>query len=161
MAMSYSNATILGHSYWEQFNEQRNNRRLSPRFENSRQRFCRYFLVNPNKRNGNLNIHYEARIRINPPQISMRLILKTADNVKEIFDLIAQEKNRIDGEISYPLLWKRDAGAKESHVIAQRDDMDPRNTADWNRQHDWLSEVIRDFDKSLRPLIATKSARDL
>src|SRR5262249_46811519 len=107
--MSNTNASVLGFPYWTRFNEMRAEQKFVPRFENAGPRFFhRYFLVNPSKRNGKRNIHYEGRIRINTPQVSMRLIFKTADNIKELFDLIARDRDRIEQEIGFQLLWGRD-----------------------------------------------------
>src|SRR5215831_909130 len=150
-----TNASVLGLPYWTEFNRMTDARKLLPRFENAGPRFFhRYFLVNPSKRNGKRNIHYEGRIRINTPQVSMRLIFKTADNIKELFDLIARDRDRIEQEIGFPLLWVRDRGRYESHIAAERDDMDPRDSGHWYGQHTWLSEVISAFERVIRPRVA-------
>jgi hypothetical protein len=152
---SDTNASVLGFPYWSRFNEMRAEQKLLPRFENAGARFFhRYFLVNPSKRNGQRNIHYEGRIRINSPQVSMRLIFKTADDIKELFDLIAQDRDKIEQEIGWPLLWDRERGRKEAHIASERDDMDPRDIGDWDRQHAWLSEVVSAFERVIRPLVA-------
>jgi hypothetical protein len=152
--ISDTNASVLGFPYWTRFNEMRAENNQSPSFENAGPRFFhRYFLVNPSKRNGKRNIHYEGRIRINPPQASMRLIFKTADNIKELFDIVAQDRDAIAKEIGFPLLWLRDRGRYESHIAVERDDMDPRDSGGWDRQHAWLSEVVSSFEKVIRPRI--------
>ena len=80
----------------------RDEQKLLPRFERPGARFFhRYFLVNPSQKTGNRNIHYEGRIRINLPQVSMRLIFKTADDIKKLFDLIAQDRHKIEQEIGF------------------------------------------------------------
>jgi len=84
----------------------------------------------------------------------MRLIFKTADNIKKLFDLIARDRDRIEQEIGFPLLWVRDRGRYESHIAAERDDMDPRDSGHWNGQHTWLSEVISAFERVIRPRVA-------
>lgn len=62
---SNTNASVLGLPYWTRFNEFREEKKLLPRFEIAGPRFFhRYFLVNPSKRNGKRNIHYEGRIKI-------------------------------------------------------------------------------------------------
>jgi Domain of unknown function (DUF4268)/T5orf172 domain len=152
---SDTNASVLGLPYWTRFNEIRTEQKLLPCFENAGARFFhRYFLVNPSKRNGRRNIHYEGRIRINPPQVSMRLIFKTADNIKELFDLVAQDRNEIERGIGFPLLWLRDRGRKESHIAVERDDMDPRDATEWERQHAWLSKIVSGFEKVIQPCVA-------
>jgi hypothetical protein len=152
--MSYTNASVLGYPYWTRFNEMRANKNLLPRFENAGARFFhRHFLVSPSKQNGKRNIHYEGRIRINPQQVSMRLIFKTADNIKELFDIIAAEREQIEREIKLPLRWLREKGRHESHIAVERDDMDPRDVGEWVRQHAWLSEVVSGFEKALRPRV--------
>jgi hypothetical protein len=154
-ANSNTNASVLGFSYWTRFNEMRTEEKLLPRFENAGPRFFhRYFLVNPSKRNGKRNVHYEGRIRINTPQVSMRLIFKTADDIKQLFDLIAQDRDNIDQEIGYDLIWNKDQGRYESHIAVERDDLDPRDVGEWNHQHSWLSEVVSRFEKVLRPHVA-------
>jgi hypothetical protein len=127
----------------------------SPRFENAHPTFFhRYFLVHPSRQNQHRNIHYEGRIRINSPQVSMRVIFKTADNIKELFDLIAQDRDRIEQEIGFPLLGLRDRGRYESHIAVERDEMDPRNVGEWDQQHAWLSKVVSAFEHVIRPRIA-------
>jgi hypothetical protein len=152
--ISNTNASVLGLPYWTRFNEMRAENNQSPRFENAGPRFFhRHFLVTPSKGNGNRNIHYEGRIRINSPQVSMRLIFKTADDIKQLFDLIAQDRDNIDQEIGFDLIWDRDRGRYESHIAVERDDLDPRDVGEWGHQHSWLSEVVSRFEKVLRPRV--------
>jgi len=93
-------------------------KRLLPRFENPGPRFFhRYFLVNPSQKTGFRNIHYQGRIRIKDPQVSMRLIFKRAADIKEMFDLIAHDRDRIEEEVGFRLQWLRDRGLKESHIV--------------------------------------------
>jgi hypothetical protein len=151
-----TNASVLGLAYWTEFNKMRDEQKLPPRFENAGPRprfFHRYFLVNPSQKTGHRNIHYEGRIRINPPQVSMRLIFKTADDIKKMFDLIAQDRREIDQEMDFRLAWSREQGAKEAHIAAVRDDMDPREAAKWEQQHQWLSYVVSAFEKVIRPRV--------
>jgi hypothetical protein len=141
--------------YWAQFNALRAEQKLLPVFESAhRTPFHRHYLVTPSKANGNRNIHYEGRIRINSPQVSMRVIFKTADDIKELFDLIARDRDEIEQEIGFSLIWDRDWWRKECHIAIERDDMDPRDVADWDLQHTWLSEIVSGFEKVLRPRIA-------
>jgi hypothetical protein len=84
----------------------------------------------------------------------MRLIFKTADNIKELFDLIAQDREAIEKEIGFPLRWLRDRGRYESHIAVEQDDIDPRDSGGWERQHGWLSEVVSAFEEVIRPRIA-------
>jgi Domain of unknown function (DUF4268)/T5orf172 domain len=150
-----TNASVLGLPYWTEFNRMRDARKLLPRFENAGPRFFhRYFLVNPSQKTGFRNIHYEGRIRIREPQVSMRLIFKRAADIKEMFDLIAQDRDRIEEEVGFRLQWLRDRGLKESHIAIERDDIDPRNATDWKRQHEWLSAVVSTFEKVIAPRIA-------
>jgi Domain of unknown function (DUF4268) len=146
---------VLGLPYWTEFNKTRDAQKLLPRFENAGPRFFhRYFLVSPSQKTGFRNIHYEGRIRIKDPQVSMRLIFKRADDIKEMFDLVAHDRNRIEEEVGFRLQWLRDRGLKESHIAIERDDMDPRNATEWGRQHVWLSDVVSAFEKVIRPRVA-------
>jgi T5orf172 domain/Domain of unknown function (DUF4268) len=152
---SARDASVLGLPYWTDFNKMRDARRLLPRFENAGRRFFhRYFLVKPAQKTGFRNIHYEGRIRINEPQVSMRLIFKRADNIKDLFDLIAQDLAQIERDIDFPLLWDRERGRYESHIAVERDDMDPRDATDWQRQHEWLSQVVSAFEIVIAPRVA-------
>jgi hypothetical protein len=145
---------VLGLPYWSRFNALRAEQKSLPRFENAGPRFFhRYFLVTPSKGNGHRNIHYEGRIRINSPQVSMRLIFKTADDIKQLFDLIAQDREKIEEELGLSLLWLRDRGRYESHIAVERDD-DPRDVNEWDRQQAWLSEIVSGFEQVIRPRIA-------
>ena len=83
----------------------------------------------------------------------MRLIFKTADNIKELFDLVAQDHDIIEQEVGLSLLWLRDRGRYESHIAVERDDLDPRDVGEWDHQHSWLSEVVSRFEKVLRPRV--------
>jgi hypothetical protein len=84
----------------------------------------------------------------------MRLIFKRAADIKKMFDLIAQDRDRIEEEVGFRLQWLRESGLKESHIAIERDDMDPRNATGWERQHVWLSEVVSAFEKAIRPRVA-------
>jgi hypothetical protein len=106
-----TNASVLGLPYWTEFNRMRDARKLLPRFENAGPRFfLRYFLVNPSQKTGFRNIHYEGRIRIRGPQVNMRLIFKRAADIKEMFDLITQDRDRIEEEVGFRLQWLRESG---------------------------------------------------
>jgi hypothetical protein len=154
-ARDETNASVLGLPYWTEFNKMRDAQRLLPRFENAGPRFFhRYFLVTPSQKTGFRNIHYEGRIRIKDPQVSMRLIFKRAADIKEMFDLIAQDRDSIEKEVGFRLQWLRDRGLKESHIAIERDDMDPRDATEWERQHAWLSEVVSAFEKVIGPSVA-------
>ena len=50
----------------------------------------------------------------------MRLIFKRADDIKEMFDLIAHGRDRIEEELGFHLQWLRDRGVKESHIAIER-----------------------------------------
>jgi hypothetical protein len=153
-ARDETNASMVGLPYWTEFNKMRDAQKLLPRFENAGPRFFhRYFLVNPSQKTGFRNIHYEGRIRIKDPQVSMRLIFKTADDIKEMFDLIAHDRDKIEEEVGFRLQWLRDRGLKECHIAIERDDMDPRNATEWERQHVWLSEVVSAFEKAIQPRV--------
>jgi hypothetical protein len=154
-----TNASVLGFSYWTRFNELREQQGLQPRFERAGARFFhRYFLVRPSQRTDQRNIHYEGRIRIKSPQVSMRLIFKRAVNIKELFDLIAQEKEAIEKEIALALVWSRNCGDHESHISIERDDTDPRDISEWESQHLWLSDVVARFENVLLPRVASLPA---
>jgi hypothetical protein len=84
----------------------------------------------------------------------MRVIFKTSDDIKELFDLIARDRAEIEEEIGFSLIWDRDRGREECHIAIERDDMDPRDVAGWNLQHTWLSEIVSGFEKVIRPRIA-------
>ena len=150
-----TNASVLGLPYWTEFNRMRDARKLLPRFENAGPRFFhRYFLVNPSQKTGFRNIHYEGRIRIREPQVSMHLIFKRAADIKEMFDLIAQDRDRIEEEVGLRFQWLRDRGLKESHIAVERNDMDPRDATNWQRQHEWLSDIVSAFEKFIAPRVA-------
>jgi Domain of unknown function (DUF4268)/T5orf172 domain len=157
--VSNTNASVMGFPYWSHFNALRDEQRLLPRFENAGSRFFhRHFLVHPSKRNHQRNIHYEGRIRISSPQVSMRVIFKTADDIKVLFDLIEKEKDQIEREIGFALQWLRERGRYEAHIAIERDDLDPRNISEWDQQHEWLSRVVSGFEAVLRPRIAALPA---
>jgi T5orf172 domain/Domain of unknown function (DUF4268) len=150
-----TNASVLGLPYWTEFNKVRNARKLLPPFENAGPRFFhRYFLVKPSQKTGFCNIHYEGRIRITDPQVSMRLIFKTAADIKEMFDLIAQDRDTIERDVGFRLQWLRDRGLKESHIAVEQDNMDPRDATNWQRQHEWLSDIVSAFERCIAPRVA-------
>jgi hypothetical protein len=83
----------------------------------------------------------------------MRLIFKRADDIKKMFDLIAQDRHKIDQEIGFRLSWLRERGGKESHISVERDDMDPREATKWEQQHKCLSDVVSAFERVIRPRV--------
>lgn len=118
---SNTNASVLGLPYWTRFNEYRIEKNLLPRFEKAGPRFFhRYFVVRPTRKNRKRNIHYEGRIRINTPQVSMRVIFKTADDIKQLFDIVARDKREIEQMMGLSLKWIRDRGRYESHIAVER-----------------------------------------
>jgi Domain of unknown function (DUF4268) len=81
----------------------------------------------------------------------MRVIFKTTE-YKELFDLTAQDRDKIEQETGLHLLWNH--WPTEAHIAIERDDMDPRDVGDWKRQHEWLSQVVSAFEIVIAPRVA-------
>ena len=98
--------------------------------------------------------HYPSVASLFSDRTHPAWVFKRAADIKEMFDLIAQDRDSIEKEVGFRLQWLRDRGLKESHIAIERDDMDPPDTTEWERQHAWLSEVVSAFEKVIGPRVA-------
>jgi len=91
--------------------------------------------------------------------IGTSLVLQD-DNAKAYFNLLKEEKERIEQELGNKLDWRELPGAKESRIHFDNRDMDPKNREQWNNQHKWLADALTKMDQVFRERIKTLNADD-
>lgn len=69
------------------------------------------------------------------------------ENAKAFFHELLKQKDAIEAELGYPLLWEELPNRRDSRISVVLDDVDPEDEADWPRQHQWLAQKLNDFHR--------------
>ena len=64
------------------------------------------------------------------------------------FDVLEGEKPVIEAEIGKTLLWNRLPERKQSSIILYEKPVNPKNEADWPKQHEWFVQTLCAFHKA-------------
>ena len=75
-------------------------------------------------------------------QIRVDLYIAGAD-AKVFFYLLYRQKDEIENELSYPLVWDDLPAGQDTRITSySTDDVDPEDKEDWLRQHEWLASRL-------------------
>jgi hypothetical protein len=69
------------------------------------------------------------------------------ENAKAFFHELFQQREAVEADLGYPLLWEELPNRRDSRITIVLDDVDPEDQADWPRQHQWLAERLNDFHR--------------
>ena len=88
-----------------------------------------------------------AAIAVTKRQI--RTYLRIAgETPKASFHLLLEQADEIKQELGYPLVWNQEPTGRRGRVSVYLNDVDPRDEADWPRQHEWLVTRINDMHRA-------------
>jgi hypothetical protein len=73
-------------------------------------------------------------------------------DAKKYYEHIENQKEEIQAELGFPLVWSTQEGTKSRKVYV-RNDANITNKADWKNQHRWLKEKLELFYKTFSPRI--------
>jgi hypothetical protein len=70
------------------------------------------------------------------------------ENAKAFFQELFQQREAVEAELGYPLLWEELPNRRDSRITIVLEDVDPEDQADWPRQHQWLAQKLNDFHRA-------------
>lgn len=76
------------------------------------------------------------------------------------FELLKQDRDRIEEEVGGGLEWEELPNRKESSIAIRKLNVDPTNRNDWPAQHEWIVRQLEAFDSSFRQRIRELDADD-
>ena len=81
-------------------------------------------------------------------------------DAKKHYQLLFQEKDQIEEEIGEELLWHELPKRKQSRIRRTKDDVDPRDHAQWPAQHEWLWAKLQAFHRTFSQRVKQLRADD-
>jgi hypothetical protein len=76
-----------------------------------------------------------------------------AEDAKEIFRELHQQKDEIEREIGEPLDWREMPNKKASRIVVFKA-ADGYKEETWGEQFAWMQEKLEAFDRAFRPRLA-------
>ena len=103
---------------------------------------------------GRSGMHLAATVNSIGQRIGVELYLRD-DEAKEQFRQLAQHKAKVESDLHEQLEWQDLPGKKAARIALYKQDVDPTDERDWERQHEWLAEKLSRFNSVFRPLVKT------
>jgi hypothetical protein len=75
------------------------------------------------------------------------------DDAKAFQALLAAQKEAIERDLDYPLLWEELPARRDSRISVSLPEVDPEDESDWPRQHQWLASRLNDFHRVFAPRV--------
>jgi hypothetical protein len=77
----------------------------------------------------------------------------TGAKAKAFFHLLKAQKDEIERELGFALVWDELPAGQDSRISISLDDADPEDEADWTRQHEWLAKRLNEMHRVLAPRV--------
>jgi hypothetical protein len=71
----------------------------------------------------------------------------TGLKAKAYFGLLRRQKDAIERELGYPMVWEELPERQDSRISVYLDATDPKSPDEWKRQHEWLADRLNDLHK--------------
>jgi len=78
----------------------------------------------------------------------------SGEKAKAYFHLLKAQKEEIERDFGYSLDWEELPAEKNSCISISLRDADPKNEADWPRQHRWLAQRLNAMHRALSSRVA-------
>ncbi len=78
----------------------------------------------------------------------------SGDRAKATLELIRLQKDAIEGELGYSLVWEELPLRRDCRVASYLNDVDPDDETDWPRQHEWLAKRLNDLHRVFAQRVA-------
>ena len=69
------------------------------------------------------------------------------DRAKAFFGLLQRQKDAIERDLGYPLEWEELPARRDSRISCYLNEVEPEDSADWPRQHEWLAKRLNDMHR--------------
>lgn len=86
-------------------------------------------------------------VMIRPKQQVRAELYISSENAKPYFYLLQEQRDAIESELGYPIVWEELPTRRDSRISISFDNVDPEDQADWPRQHEWLAKHLNDFHR--------------
>lgn len=144
-----SSTRIMQRSYWKELNLALD--RARGPVSGSRKPPAQSWMAHPIGRSG-----FNLAGVTNRPKRQLRAELYiSGETAKAFFSLLKQQKEKVEQEIGYPLEWEELPAGRDSRVSIYLNDVDPKDEADWPRQHEWLAARLNEMHRIFAPRVRT------
>ncbi len=139
--------------YWQSFEKylQDKGSTLSP--QNSIARSWQRFTI------GVTSVAIESVMNISENKIRVELNIQHPDHVDAYFNLLFADKEAIEQEIGFELVWREMPEKKGSKITVYKD-ADTKDEESWEDQHAWLKETVEKFDRVFRERVKNLNPGD-
>lgn len=143
-----SDTRVLQRSYWEGM--QSALKRIGGAVSGNRKAQPQSWMSYPVGRSG---FHLGAVMLRPKNQIRTNLYIG-GDAAKHILEQLKQQREAIEQELGYPLIWEDLPANRDCRVSVYLDNVDPDDESDWPRQHEWLAQRLNDFHRVFAKRVA-------
>jgi len=98
---------------------------------------------------GRSHFHINALLSTREERIGVDLYLSEPEYAKHFFNILKEEKEKIEAEIGSALDWKELPEKRASRIILTSD-MNPSDESNWSSQFKWLKDTLEKFDSAFR-----------
>jgi hypothetical protein len=147
-----SDTQLLQQKYWDAFNVVLNNKRgpITGHRKPQLQSWMAYSI-------GRSNFNLGAAMVLAKRSVRAELYM-SGPLAKAHFGLLYAQKDLIEKELGYALVWDELPSGRDSRIHRVLDNVDPDNETQWPRQHEWLADTLnamhRVFSRRVRELDA-------
>jgi hypothetical protein len=92
-------------------------------------------------------------------RIGVELVM-TGPYAKPHYYLLEEQKDEIEAELGFPLMWRELPTKIASRLTLRKPDTDPKKKSDWPEQHQWLLEKLERVHNVFSPRILALDAGD-
>jgi len=149
-----SETKAMQYRYWQGLIDYLENNGSKLRTQDPRPQHWQTFAI------GRSHFYINARLNTRDNIISVDLTLADKNNAKAFFNLLLQDKDKIESEIGNKLEWRELPDNTKSEISFSKDGVNTQNENDWSNQHKWFKENIEKFDKVFRKRIKKLNAED-
>ena len=98
-------------------------------------------------------------MNISENKIRVELNIQHPDHVDAYFNLLFADKEAIEQEIGFELVWREMPEKKGSKITVYKD-ADTKDEESWEDQHAWLKETVEKFDRVFRERVKNLNPGD-
>ncbi|HCR86086.1 MAG TPA: DUF4268 domain-containing protein [Alphaproteobacteria bacterium] len=98
---------------------------------------------------GRSYFHINALLSTREERIGVDLYLGEPEYAKHFFNILKEDKEKIEAEIGSALDWKELPEKRASRIILTSD-MNPSDESNWSSQFKWLKDTLEKFDSAFR-----------
>ena len=82
------------------------------------------------------------------------------DDAKSYYQLLLQEKEKIEESIGAELEWMELPEKKGSRIALYNEEYNPKDEKSWPIQHEWFIQTLESFDRTFRNRVKALNSGD-